>query len=120
MIGEKGKKRGERSKEKAHTLKKTTVTIFYCFKKRWMVLMRKVSHEILRITISIPMFVHLNTRQVLGTEININIYWERKRATGSTLYISNCTDQEKKKKKKKPALLYSIYFDGGGGGGGVG
>lgn len=40
--------------------------------------MRLVSHEVLRITISIPMYVHICTRQVLGTEITVNVYWERK------------------------------------------
>lgn len=47
------------------------------------------------------MYVHICTRQVLGTEISVNVFWERKGLLDRlSLYISNCTDQEKKKKKK--------------------
>lgn len=55
-------------------------------------------------TISIPMFVHMDTRQVPSTEITVNVYWERKGLLDRlslSLYISNCTDQGKKKKKKQ-------------------
>lgn len=69
------------------------------------------------------MYVHICTRQVLGTESPL-MYIGREKGywiDSLSLYISNCTDQEKKKKnEKKTALLYSIYFDGGGGGGGRG
>lgn len=97
------KKGGKIKGESTHTLKNDSHD-FYCFKKRWMVLlMRSVSHEILRITISIPRYVHICTRQALGTEMTVNVF-EREKGywiESLSLYISNCTDQEKKKKKKK-------------------
>lgn len=49
------------------------------------------------------MYIHICTRQALGTEITVNVYWKRKGLLDRlslSLYISNCTDQEKKKKKK--------------------
>lgn len=62
-------------RESTHTHLKNDSHDFYCFKKRWMVLLNEIGiSRGLRMTISIPMYIHICTRQVLGTEITVNVF----------------------------------------------
>lgn len=51
-------------------------------------------------TISIPMYVHICTRQVLGTEITVNVYWERKGLL-DRLSISVIVQIKRRRRRKK-------------------
>lgn len=74
VIGRREKKRKRSKENDSHE--------FYCFKKRWMMLLNEIGiSRGLRITISIPTlprYVHICTRQVLGTEMTVNVFWEKK------------------------------------------